>query len=321
MCYSAQLEQEIKKLERMARAQADYEAYERLFELRLEDESQAIIPKAMEANFDAPSNAVERRIKKRIDEYRKRRTKQLETDLFKQRKRLADAVRKLAMKETKKAREDERIAGNKVRWNSKKIADLTRTRLEERDSRIFPMWYAPVIVMEDGRRVIRPMRYNCRPAGKPARIDSLGTLYNARRDNLGKFWKQEFENTRGIVVMSSFYENVARHDYEHRQKAEEEATENVVLHFNPKPRMDMLVACLWSHWQTKDRDKPALYSFAAITDEPPPEIAATGHERCIIPIKHANLDTWLQPGCPDVQKLYAVMDDRERPLYEHTLAA
>jgi hypothetical protein len=43
----------------------------------------------------------------------------------------------------------------------------------------------PVVVMEDGRRVIKPMRYQCRPAGKPAIHDAKypGT-YNARRDNL-----------------------------------------------------------------------------------------------------------------------------------------
>lgn len=34
-------------------------------------------------------------------------------------------------------------------------------------ARIFPGWYALVMVMEGGRRVIKPMR-QCRLAGKPA---------------------------------------------------------------------------------------------------------------------------------------------------------
>ena len=38
----------------------------------------------------------------------------------------------------------------------------------------------------------------------------------------------------------------------------------------------MYVACLWSHWQEGNEE---LDSFAAITDEPPPEIAAAGHDR------------------------------------------
>jgi hypothetical protein len=33
-----------------------------------------------------------------------------------------------------------------------------------------------------------------------------------------------------------------------------------------------------------------LWSFAAITDEPPQEVAAAGHDRCIIPIKEEHLN-------------------------------
>ena len=64
-----------------------------------------------------------------------------------------------------------------------------------------------------------------------------------------------------------------------------------------------------------------LLSFAAITDEPPPEVAGAGHDRCVIPIKDTNLRTWLEPERSDANALYAVLDDRERPYYEHQLAA
>ena len=36
--------------------------------------------------------------------------------------------------------------------------------------------------------------------------------------------------------------------------------------------------------------EPDLLSFAAITDEPPPEVAAAGHDRCIIPLPESALD-------------------------------
>jgi putative SOS response-associated peptidase YedK len=52
----------------------------------------------------------------------------------------------------------------------------------------------------------------------------------------------------------------------------------------------MIVAYLWSHWQEGDE---SLLSFAAVTDDPPAEIAAAGHHRCIIPIKPANADARL----------------------------
>jgi putative SOS response-associated peptidase YedK len=79
----------------------------------------------------------------------------------------------------------------------------------------------------------------------------------------------------------------------------------------------MLVAYLWSHWQ----GEPDLLPFAAITDEPPMEIAADGHDRCIIPIKSENVDAWLNPDRKNLAAQYAILDDRERPYYEHRLAA
>jgi len=80
----------------------------------------------------------------------------------------------------------------------------------------------------------------------------------------------------------------------------------------------MFVACLWDHWQKAGASD--LYSFAAITDDPPPEVAATGHNRCIIPLKPQNLSAWLTPGA-DLAAYYALLDDRERPYYAHELAA
>lgn len=102
--------------------------------------------------------------------------------------RLADIARVLKTKTTKKAEEDRRIATSKIEWAMGKLADLHRTELVDEDFRIFPQHYAPVMVMENGKRVIKPMRYQCRPAGKPAFYDTKfpGT-YNARRDNLGGF--------------------------------------------------------------------------------------------------------------------------------------
>ena len=62
-------------------------------------------------------------------------------------------------------------------------------------------------------------------------------------------------------------------------------------------------------------------SFAAITDDPPNEVAAAGHDRCIIPIRPEQVDGWLSPDPTNLAALYAILDDRARPFYEHRLAA
>jgi putative SOS response-associated peptidase YedK len=266
-----------------------------------------------------PNSYSERAIRALIEAHDRKRATELQQELFKQRKRLADAERKLQEKTTKTAQESRRIAGEKVDWVLGKLADIQRTTLTEEDSRIFPGWYAPVMIFERDRYVVRPMRYQCRPAGKPAQYDRQypGT-YNARRDNLTGFWRNQFGSTHALVVAAAFYENVSRHRMEGRELAEGEKEENVILAFEPRPRRDMLIACLWSHWQAPG--EPDLYSFAAITDEPPAEVAAAGHDRCIIPIREENVEAWLRPSS-DTGKLQGILDARERPYYEHRLAA
>jgi putative SOS response-associated peptidase YedK len=125
-----------------------------------------------------------------------------------------------------------------------------------------------------------------------------------------------FGYRHGIMVVNAFFENVSRHKVEHRELAPGEREENVVLEFRPDPPHDMLVACLWSF-----DERAGLYSFAAITDEPPAEVAAAGHDRCIIPIKPENVEAWLNPDAGNLAAMHAILDDRDRPYYEHRLAA
>jgi len=115
------------------------------------------------------------------------------------------------------------------------------------------------------------------------------------------------------------YENINRHNTESRKLAPVEEPENLVLEFRPRPTQDMLVACLWSKWTGPG--EPELLSFAAITDVPPPEVAAAGNDRCIVPIKPEYVDRWLNPAGGDVEDLLAILDDRERPYYELRMAA
>jgi hypothetical protein len=171
----------------------------------------------------------------------------LDAEMFAQKTRLAAADRALATKPTKKAESDKRIATDKIGRAQRNLADLRRTELLDRDSRIYPGQYTPVMIEKDGQRIVVPMRYQCRLPGWDAVTERRypGT-YNARRDNLEKSWGKLFGYHHGIMVVNAFYENVARHAMEHRELAPGEKEENVVLEFKPEPRQDMYVACLWS---------------------------------------------------------------------------
>lgn len=67
--------------------------------------------------------------------------------------------------------------------------------------------------------------------------------------------------------------------------------------------------------------EPDLYSFAAITDEPTPEVAATGHQRTIITIQEQYLSEWLSPAAISKDRLEQILTDKEVPYYIHQIAA
>ena len=319
MCYSAQVWADYRRYIRDFGAELDVKEFYELFWRRTAD-PKVKIPKAMEAAFAEPRTDAELKIKAAIDTFAAAEAVKLEQSVFEQRTRLAVAERTLQTKPTKAAANSRRIATDKIAWAMGKLADLKRLEPTDLDSRIFPGHYAPVMVMENGRRVVRPMRYQCRPAGKPAFYDTKfpGT-YNARRDNLEGFWKELFGYSHGIAVVNAFFENVNEHRAEGRELRDGEDVKNLILEFRPRPTQDMLVACLWSRWTSPG--EPDLLSFAAITDDPPPEVSAAGHDRCIIPIRPENIDAWLDPDPKNLAAQYAILDDRARPYYEHRLAA
>lgn len=314
MCYSAQVVQLARKLHRQFGLRLDYDEAERLFFGRLEDPT-LNISRGFEANFDR-SSPQEERIHRAIEEYRHRTATRLEQELFTQKTRLVKAERSLLSKETKKAREDVRIASNKIGTLGERLADLRSLDPKESDNRIFPLVYAGVIIKREGENVLTPMRYACRPAGKPAFYDKkFPGLYNARRDNLEHFWNEQFGRHHAVMVVESFYENVQLHVKERRDLAPGEKEQNLVLQFTPSPPQTMLIACLWSHWT--DPTEPDLKGFAAITDEPPADVAAAGHDRCIINLKPEHIEAWLTPEHRSRAELQELLSDRAVSTYEH----
>jgi hypothetical protein len=73
------------------------------------------------------------------------------------------------VKETKTARDNVRIATKKIGDIERKLDDLKRSELTPPDSQIFPMYYAPIVINEDGENKIVLARYHCRQKGKPGK--------------------------------------------------------------------------------------------------------------------------------------------------------
>lgn len=324
MCYSAQIWSDYRKYVREFRAKVSISAFRDLF-FRKTKGALLLWPKGMEMAFANPQTDEEHELWALIQECRRLDAMKFETGLFEQRKRLADAERKIATKPNKPnkgAHEEVRIATNKIRWNQEKIADINRTTPIEADSRIFPGWYAPVMTLLDGELVVRPMRYRCRPARATPRYDEqYPDTFNIRRDSLTGFWRGEWGQTHGVIMTDSFYEHVDLHKAEGRALRPDEVPSKTIVQFKPDYGRPMMVACLFSHWQARTADEEDLLSFGFITDDPPPEVEAAGHDRCVIPLRHENMLAWLSPNAVDLDAQQAILDDRERPYYEHYLEA
>jgi len=308
MCYSAQLQAAYLKYLRETGAQMDIDQFVEIFGARITDSS-IRIPRAIERWFDEPKSDGERKIKGFIDQWRFAEISKLEREAFAQKKRLADAERALAAKPTKAAAESQRIATNKIEQALTRLDRMKAVQPHPAEARIFPLHFAPIVMQVGDRRLMRLARYHCRLPGEQPFIDrKLPGLYNARRDSLGKYWKGLFGLSHAVMLADSFFENVDREG------------KNQVLHFVPKPAGTMLIACLYAEWRDPKGGLPLL-SFAAITDEPPAEVAAAGHDRMIVNLKPGNLDAWLSPKGRSPEELQQILSDRQMPYYEHQVMA
>jgi putative SOS response-associated peptidase YedK len=307
MCYSSRVEADYRRYLRVAGgARLSYAAFMAAFQRRAAG-AKIAFPPALEDSFLSGTSEGDQALPALIRQHREAQATDLQQKLFAQRARLPEAERKLAAKATKTAAESKRIALAKIESYRKALAG----EVAGGTARIYPFHYAPVVTVLNGEPVVLPMRYHLRPAGAPASFDEdFDGCYNARRSSLTRFWRRQFGHSHGLALWDRFYEHV-RPD-----------GKDVVLEFTPAGQPLMAVACLVSHWTPPPgSDEPEFWSFAAVTDEPPPEVAAAGHDRCIVPLRPEHHETWLGPDPANLSALQAVLDDRERYFYEHRMAA
>lgn len=327
MCYSAMIEQDAKNLARLFDARIQIQDYGQLFKQRLEGEK-LYINKGMEVPFlDRPKTMEERSIGRMIREWHDKEIERLKQELEKQEQRLKKAEISLKEKETKKAREDQRIATNKIskcKYDLEKHKPEKLTTTRDSDYRIFPFHYASMLYLnEKGDVAVGPFRYLMRPSNKDASFDrQYSGCYNARLDSLNQvpWWKSSLGKRHGVMMVKKFYENVSAKDYAKKFKipAEKKKEENLELCFSPENVDWMFVPTLWDQWSSQGHSP--LKSTALITDEPLPDIQATGHDRTPIFLKESAVLDWLRATGQSTQELKAVLDKREHPRYSHSIS-
>jgi len=174
------------------------------------------------------------------------------------------------------------------------------------DDRIFPNSYAPVIVLENNQRIIKPMRYRVRPRGSSEEVPSKFNLFNARLDSLEsrKTWNSLFMQQHCLIPLLKFFEWV---EHEGRKR---------LISFYPKDCDYHLAPGLFETWQSPDK-KESINSFAIITTDPPFEIEEMGHDRCPIYLREEYLNEWLTPQKSSKSDIYELLDHQARVTYSN----
>lgn len=321
MCYSAEVWADFRRYEKMS-GTLDVRAFVELFGAlgRLGTVGQ-LVPRAVRNAFTEPATAGERDVRTALLDAYRAAALVCEQTIAQQTVRLATAEAKLASKPTKAAANDQRVATSKIEAAKSKLAALVEQAQADGWSRIWPGHYVPVLVRDPGtgERVVRPMRYRARPIGWTLKDELVKPgCYNARKSSLRTAWRGIFGVTHGLVVASRFYESVLLHENQQRTLAPGETEQSVEIVFNPEPPRPLLLACLWRHVDA-DGNAPGFDGFAAITRDPPPEVQAAGHNRCIIPIRTEHVEAWLNPDPRDLAAQLAILDDPIDAFYQHAM--
>jgi putative SOS response-associated peptidase YedK len=207
----------------------------------------------------------------------------------------------------------------------------TPFRMPSDDNRVFPGYFANVIVAEAGKRVFKPMRYRVRPQGSAEEIPDKFGVYNARIDSLTtkKTWQPLFMRKHGLVPFTNFYEWVLDpeekndlalfnflEEEERRELGENQNAKKRLISFYPDNREIMWAPCLWDEWQSESGEI-SFMSFAIITDDPPKEVEIMGHDRCPIFLKENCIDEWLSPQLSNENKMYELLKEREEVKFSY----
>ena len=156
-------------------------------------------------------------------------------------------------------------------------------KLLAENPRIYPNYFAPIVTLHKGQRLITPMRYRVRPHGSDNEVPSKYNMFNARIDSLQsrQSWKPLFMRQHGLLAFQGFYEWVAR------PKGKQ------VILIRPQSQKTLAAPIIFDTWISTDKST-GFASFAVITRDPPKEVLDAGHDRCPITLEKGSWDSWLR---------------------------
>jgi putative SOS response-associated peptidase YedK len=302
MCYSALLARSFGEYEKSFSARVDWDAFVRLY-LQREIDLLLKIPSELDDMLMAHGGATALAIRNSVMRWR------AACDLEMQ--RLDSEITHLNGTLPKKATSDQKTPLKDAKSRLKKIQTVMKAQAAADSTfRIYPKYFAPVIVDAGGEKVVVPMRYRILPR-TGVEVPDEYNVFNARRSSLlsARNWKPLFGKKHAVFPFLKFFEWVS----------DPETGRKIEISFSPDGYARMWAASLYEEYEN-----PAIgtiRSFAMVTDEPPPEVSAAGHDRCPVFLNHNLIDEWLRPAGKSSQQLDSLLDEKQPTFYSHAVAA
>ncbi len=92
--------------------------------------------------------------------------------------------------------------------------------------------------------------------------------------------------------------------------------EKRLISFWPDRGDVMWAPCLWDYWENP-AEGIGFHSFAIITDDPPPEVLARGHDRCHVFLREDLIDAWPRPAGKTKTEVYRLLKQKQSVRYLH----
>jgi len=302
MCYSALIKANLKKLSLQFHAKIDLESFSRFYAMRLKH-PELKSPFGLDRYFVLSQDREEQRLAPLIREFHQQEAAQNRALITQAEKE----IKELAFKPTAANRKKIEARERRIIKLKGKL-DPSFDRISPLDERIYPGSFAPVVLAEGEERRLLPMRYRVRrPDG--GEIPFKYNVFNARRDSLlsAPTWKPLFGHTHALFPFVRFYEWVERSE------------KKMEIAFSPSERGLMWAASLYC--PPKNPGMLPYASFAMVTDAPPQEVAAAGHDRCPIFLRSDAINAWLHPKGQTKEFLLSLLDKKEKTFYFSDLVA
>ncbi len=302
------IEADLRTLEKQFGVKIDWSSFDEAYNIRSKY-SLAMIPSGLDSFIiKYAETPVQKRLAKMAKEHYKNEIDKTSIKLKKFEQDVKDF--ELKLKSGSKAKDlPDKLEKRMATVQKQKDKILNLGKIEEKGAtRIFPNYYAPVIVNGTKDRLIRLMRYHLCPKNGKELNTFKYNLFNARKDRLldSQIWKPIFGKQHALFPFYRFYESVT-----------DENGKSKEIYFEPEDQKIMWSAAIF---EVSKIDNGILHSFAAITDEPPSEVSAAGHDRCPVFLARDSLDKWLNPNGFKKEELIALLGHIVRANFQNKVA-